>query len=163
MPPSDPGHGSLVGLVVELVAWLAVCVAVWMASLSAWSAHDFVVAVACAAPCTVAAAAARRAVKGRWRPPRRLWRWLALFPLAVATELVVVLVSPLRRWRSGGSVGEFRTIRVVPKRSAGNRALVALLLSSTPGSYVVATDPDEGTALLHSVGAASALERAIAR
>ena len=151
-------------VVPELVAWWVVAVGVWMASLSAYSAHDLVVACACAVPCAAAALGARRAVQGAWRPPAEVLRWLAALPLSMVTDAVRVLGWPLRR-RSHG--GKLRTIDVDAPgddaSAAGRRAAASFLLSSTPGSYVVASDEDRGTLTVHVLGRPSRLERRVAR
>jgi multisubunit Na+/H+ antiporter MnhE subunit len=163
MPPVRLGHARLVTLAVECVAWWALTLGVWLASLSAWSWHDFVVAAGCAVPCAAAAVVARRLMGGSWPLPRQLWRWVALLPAAVVVDAARVLVLPLRRSPSA----EFRTIRLpaasTAKQAAGAEAFATLLLSSTPGSYVVSTDRDERSALLHVIGPPTRLERAVSR
>jgi len=163
MLPVRLGHARLVTLAVECVAWWALTLGVWLASLSAWSWHEFVVAAGCAAPCAAAVVVARRAGRGAWPLPRQLWRWVVLLPVAMVVDAARVLVLPLRRHPPS----EFRTIRLpaarTTRKAAGSEAFAALLLSSTPGSYVVSTDPDKRTALLHVVGPPSRLERAVSR
>jgi multisubunit Na+/H+ antiporter MnhE subunit len=148
-------------LTLELLAWELVCVAVWMASLSAWSPHELVVAVAASVPAAVAGAGARRAVRGAWRLPSQTLRWAALVPLAVVADAGRVLSLPFRR----GETGEWRTLRLGPAAvgdgpaATGHRAMATTALSLSPGSYVVAVDEEAGTALVHAVSRPSRLEQ----
>jgi multisubunit Na+/H+ antiporter MnhE subunit len=163
MPAGQGGHARLVSTLAEVAVWWVVTVGVWMASLSAWSPHELEVAVPCALLCALAAAGARRAVRGRWHVPGEMLTWLALLPVAIVTDAVKVLSLPLRGGRGAGT--SFRTVTVSGRgdsaEQSGRRAVATIALSSTPGSYVVATDPDHGTALLHVVGPPGALERAV--
>lgn len=152
------------GALLELGCWWVVTVAVWMATLSAWSVHDFVVAAGVAVPCAAAGVAARRAVDGAWRPPRELGRWLLSLPLAIVTDSVKILGLP---WRRGSDTGNLRTVRLAPPGDgaavAGHRALAVAVLSTSPSTYVVDVDDDAGTALLHAVGPPGRVERAVVR
>jgi multisubunit Na+/H+ antiporter MnhE subunit len=144
-----------VSIAVEGSIWWCVAVGVWIASLSAWSTQDFVVAAGCALPCAAAAVAARRAVRGAWRPRLRALRWVAVLPWSMATGAVAVLTLP---FRSGRGVG-FREVVL-----DDDHALAIAVLSSTPGTYVTSFDPESGTALVHAAGTrASAVERACTR
>jgi multisubunit Na+/H+ antiporter MnhE subunit len=48
-------------------------------------------------------------------------------------------------------------------KALGRRAMAAVLMSATPGAYVVDIDPDAGTALVHAVGPASPIEGSVTR
>jgi multisubunit Na+/H+ antiporter MnhE subunit len=150
------------GVLVEVGCWWIVCVGVWMAMLSAWSPHDLVVAVGAALPCALAAAGARRAVEGVWRPPIAAWRWLLVLPLTIVTDSVKILSLP---WRRSADAGVLRTVRLGPTgddaRSLGHRALAVAVLSTSPSTFVVGVDDDAGTALLHAVGSPGRVERAV--
>ena len=149
---------------VELVAWWAVAVGIWMASLSAYSGHDLLVACACAFPCATAAVVGRRVVRGAWRPPGELLRWLPALLVSMVTDAARVLAWPLRRSAGGGTL---RTVDVAgvgdDAAGAGRRAFVTFLLCSTPGTYVLAADEERGTLTVHTLGEASLLERRVAR
>jgi len=155
-----PGHAPHV-IIVELLGWWVVAVGVWMASLSAWSGQELLVAAGCAVPCAVSAVGARRAVDGAWRAPAAASRWLLVLPAAVVVDAVRVLSWPLRS-RDGGT---FRTVDVAAPggtaSATGRRAAASLALSSTPGSYVVAADEKAGTLVLHGLGGSSLIERAV--
>ena len=153
-------------LAVELLSWWCVTVGVWMVSLSAYSSHDLVVAVACGLPCAVVAALARRAVRLDARPPAAMVRWSGVLPWSIAVDTARVLVLP---WRPEvrAEAGRFRRVRLGPPGvtavAVGHRAAAAVLMSSTPGAYVIDVDPDTGTALVHSVGSPSVIERRVTR
>jgi multisubunit Na+/H+ antiporter MnhE subunit len=148
---------------VEFVAWWCVAVGVWIASLSAWSTHDFVVAAGCALPCAAAALAARRAVDAAWHPPLATLRWLALLPVGVVRDTAFVLSLPLRR----RVPTELRAVDVgAPGDSpaaAGRRAVAVTVLNATPGTVVYGSDPERGTVLVHAVRGPSRTERTAAR
>jgi len=165
MPRPRRGHAPLVAITAELAAWWLVTVGVWMASLSAFSWHDLVVAAGCAVPCALCARGGRRAVQGRWRLPGDTWRWLALLPVAIVTDAVRVFALPFRR-QARDDAGFTSIDLAAPGDSAaaaGRRAAASLLLSTPPGSYVVSVDPDDGSALVHTLGGETALQRAITR
>lgn len=150
----------------ELLVWCGVATGIWFVSLSAYSGQDLVVALLCGAVCAVVAVLARRAARLAARPPAAMLRWMLLLPWSIVLDTGRVLALP---WRPGAraSAGEFRRVRIGPSGNGpgamGRRATAAVLMSSTPGAYVVDIDPEEGTALVHSVGPASPIEDAVAR
>jgi multisubunit Na+/H+ antiporter MnhE subunit len=150
----------------ELLVWWCVSVGVWMVSLSAYSGQDLVVAVACGLPCAGMAVLTRRAVRADARPPAAALRWLAVLPWSVVVDAVRVLALPWRP-RARSSAGSFRRLPMQATgsspRAVGRRAAASLLVSSTPGAYVVDVDPGSGTALVHAVGPASPIERQVTR
>jgi multisubunit Na+/H+ antiporter MnhE subunit len=155
-----------VSLAVELLVWCCLTTGIWMASLSAFSGQDLVVALGCGCLCAVAAVLARRAARLDARPPVAMLRWLAALPWSIASDTARVLVLPWRP-RARASAGEFRRMRIGPPgeapRAVGRRAMAAVFLSATPGAYVVDVDPDSGTALVHAVGATAPIEESVTR
>lgn len=153
------------GLVWELLVWWGVTTGVWIVSLSAYSSQDLVAALACGVPCAVMAVLARRTLRLAARPPAEAWRWLAALPWSIAVDTVRVLALP---WRRGArsSAGQFRNMPLGPSGTSagavGRRAAAALIMSATPGAFVVDVDPDTGTALVHALGPASPIERQVA-
>lgn len=149
---------------LELALWWAVCVGIWLASLSAYSSQELVVACGSALPCAAVAVAARRAVQGAWRPPADVARALLLLPAFVVADSARVVLAT---WRRGRRRSEFRTVRFRvdrgAARAAGRRAVSPVLLSATPATYVVDVDPRSGEALVHAVGRASRYERELTR
>jgi len=150
-------------IILELLGWYVVAVGVWMASLSAWSGQELLVAAGCAVPCALAAVGARLAIGGAWRLPAESMRWLLLLPVAIVVDAVRVLSWPLRS-SSGGS---FRTVDIGTRGgtplAAGRRAAASFALSSTPGSYVLAADEKAGTVTVHGLGGSSMIERAVSK
>jgi multisubunit Na+/H+ antiporter MnhE subunit len=151
---------------VELAAWWAACVGIWLVSLSAYSSQDLVVACLASLPCAAVAVAARRLVGGAWRPPgRETLLALAMLPCSIVVDAVRVLSMP---WRPGGrSAGELRWVylgrdRERPAHDAGRQAVLSLLMSVTPGSYVVHVDR-RGRALVHAIGAPAPVERVVTK
>jgi len=162
MPTGARGHAPLV-IVVELIGWYVVAVGIWMASLSAYSGQELVVAAGCAVPCALAAVGARRAVGGAWQLPAEALRWFLILPAAIVVDAVRVLSWPLR---TGGG-GSFRTVDIGARgdtpAASGRRVAAALAVSSTPGAYVVAADEKAGTVTIHGFGGSSMIERAVSK
>jgi multisubunit Na+/H+ antiporter MnhE subunit len=148
-----------------VLAWWVVSVCVWMLSLSAYSGADMMAAVLAGLPCALTAVAARRAVRGHWRPGWELLAALAALPGSVARDSVVVLLLPWTRRRVGAGGLREIDLHAVGESSAANgrRAVGLILLSASPGSYVVEADPDRGTAVIHAVSGGSRLERVLTR
>jgi multisubunit Na+/H+ antiporter MnhE subunit len=134
---------------------------VWLVSLSAYSGQDLVVALGCGLLCAVMAVLARRAVRLDARPPAAMLRWLGALPWSIAVDTGRVLVLPWRP-RARASAGQFRRVPIGPSgetpRAVGRRAMASVLMSATPGAYVVDVDPGTGTALVHAMGASSPIE-----
>jgi multisubunit Na+/H+ antiporter MnhE subunit len=155
-----------VRVAAEVLVWWCVSVGVWMVSLSAYSTQDLVAAVAGGLACAVMAVLTRRAVRADARPPAAMLRWLAVLPWSIVLDAVRVLLLPWRP-RARTAAGTFRRLPLqAPGNSpgaVGRRATASLLLSSTPGAYVVDVDPGSGTALVHAVGPASPIERQVTR
>src|SRR3954452_3244747 len=107
MPAAMPGHAPHV-IIVELLGWWVVAVGVWMASLSAWSGQELLVAAGCAVPCAVAAVGARRAIDGAWRAAAAVVGWVLILPAAIVVDAARVLSWPVR----SRSEGPFRTIDI---------------------------------------------------
>src|SRR3954470_6995228 len=162
MSAAPGGHAPHV-IFLELIAWYVVAVGIWMASLSAWSGQEFVVAAGCAVPCAVAAVGARRAIDGAWRAPAAVLRWVLILPAAIVVDAARVLSWPVR----SRSEGTFRTIDIGARggtsAATGRRAAASFALSGTPGSYVVAADEQAGTLTLHGLGGSSLIERAVSK
>jgi multisubunit Na+/H+ antiporter MnhE subunit len=153
-----------VGLVLELLVWWVATTGVWIVSLSAYASQDLIAALACGLPCAILAVLARRAVRLAARPPGELLRWLAALPWSIAVDTARVLALPWRP-KARSTAGEFRRMPIGPPGTSaaavGRRSAAALLMSSTPGAYVVDVDPDTGTALVHAVGPQSLIERQV--
>ncbi len=144
---------------MEIVAWWAFLVVVWIATLNVFSVQEVVVAAVLAVPCAFAARAGRRASAVRWRVDPRWARWLLALPAAVAHDLVTVLTRPERD-------DTFQTMKL-PEEHDGERrtareAVTTVVFSATPGSVVVEARDDE--LLVHAVPAGTTrLERELRR
>lgn len=137
----------------EVVAWWAATLGVWLLTLSSVTAADLEVAIPCAFACGGAAVVVRRTLGGEWSRPVGTGAWLLRLLPAIASDTALVLALP---WRRGSAerVGELKRIPVAPgatSRARTTRAVASLLLSATPGSFVVHTDDDTGELLVHSL------------
>ncbi|GDY29642.1 Na+/H+ antiporter subunit E [Gandjariella thermophila] len=159
---------------VEVAVWWLVLVLFWLATLSATSRAEFLVALIAGLPCAVAATAARAAGGWRWRVRPAWSRWLVpLIPAAIA-DTARVLARAAREPRAGRrephrvTERELRRIPLVAgedeARSAGWRAVAAALMSATPGTVVLDSPPEEPVLLVHDLdGRPSRLEGVVAR
>ncbi len=139
-------------VVAEVVAWWAIAFSVWMISLSAAPLQEYLLAVACALPCAVAAFGARRAFEASWTlRPGWLKPMLAL-PAIILSDAAQVLLAVVRPGQPGGRFTTVRTGAVddVPE-ARSRRAVATVLMSVTPGSYVLDADPDNGDLMVHAL------------
>jgi multisubunit Na+/H+ antiporter MnhE subunit len=154
---------------LELGCWWGALMGGWLVTLSSVSLSEFGVAAGAALASAVAAVAARKDIGRRWALPIRWARWFVPLPRAVATDTIRVLFIPPRRMVRGRKWdGEFREQPMPAGESAATaltrRAVATLLISSTPGTFVVDAEPDEETTLVHSlVGGTTAMERMVSQ
>lgn len=138
--------------VAEALLWWALCLGVWVVSLSAVSTAELIVAAAVSLPCGALAVAGRVSAHHAWG--LRL-RWLVpvlSMPAAIVGDTFSVLRSVVRR-----DPGHFARVEVGEGRGRGSRpegrrVASTFWISVAPGSYVVDIDPDTGEALLHVLG-----------
>ena len=146
----QPRHAVAWG--AEIAAWAVLLWGAWLLSLSAVGMPDLVVGGACALLCGVCAAAARRAIRQRWRPTWRDVAPAAWLPVAVLADTAAVLTSPLR---PGARQGELLTVHVGAAghgpRQTARRALVAMIVSATPATVVLDADDTKGTVVVHAM------------
>ncbi len=137
---------------MEIAAWWAFLVLVWLATLNTYSVAEVITAVVLAVPCAIAARAGRTAAGLRLRVRPGWSRWLLALPAAVAHDTVAVLWLALRR-HSREPDDTFRTVPLPAEPDAPHRvaraAVSTAILSATPGSVVVDADDDE--LLVHAV------------
>jgi multisubunit Na+/H+ antiporter MnhE subunit len=150
----------------EVLVWWAVGIGVWLLTLSSFAWPEFWLAVATTLPCAVMAVVARRAAEAQWAWPWEALRWLALIPVAILTDAAGVLWRPWSQRRP--DEGHFSVVRLAAvghsPRVATRRALSAIAVSVTPGSYVVDVDPDSGEMTIHSLSSARPrMEEVVAR
>lgn len=137
---------------IETGAWWLVTTALWLVTAAPPSGPEIVIAVLAGLPCGLAAAAARRAAGTAWRPRAAWLRWLPPLAVAVPADTARALYAVVRRRRLPG----IRRLGLPPEPedavAAARRALVTVVLSSSPGSYAVHVAPDDGggdRAVLH--------------
>lgn len=139
----------------ELLCWWAMTVGVWLLTLSSVTLPDLLVAAACGLPCAVAARAGRKAVGGVWRPRPGWIRWWAVLPLSVLADTARVFAVAARRGQESHPPGRVTTVHL-PRDAqepvaAARRALATLAVSSTPGTFVIADDPQALRLVVHSL------------
>jgi multisubunit Na+/H+ antiporter MnhE subunit len=155
------GWGRAAG---EILLWWLITYAVWLATLSSFTASELVVAAACTLPCALVAPLARRANGGNWRFRSGWLRWLVI----VARD---VPVQTVEAWRYAVIPGRRRAVlTVVPlptedeRAAAGRRAVSTLCFAITPGTVVCDSDARLDRVLLHRLGQAQGrLEGAVQR
>lgn len=138
----------------ELLWWWGACVGIWLLTLSSVTVPELTVATACGLPCALAARAARRAVGGAWLPRPGWVAWLVLLPGAVVADtgrLAAVLPRAARRRLDPGRLRDIPLPGSEPDPvAAAHRALASLVVSASPGTVVVDSDPEEGRLMVHS-------------
>jgi multisubunit Na+/H+ antiporter MnhE subunit len=148
---------------VEVVAWWAVLTCTWMVTTTSLSRLELLVGATAALPCAVCAVLARHASGVRWSLDPRWVGWLAMLPVTMVEDLprVARLLLP------GPHPSELRELPMPAEepraRSVTRRALAALLVSATPGSYLVDSPQRRSVLLVHAIGPPSRLERAVTR
>lgn len=153
-------HG---GVVAEAAAWWLIGVVFWQATVTVAAWEEVIAAAVFALPCAVAACAARRAIDGRWRPPAQLPRWMACTVLAMVRDGAGALALVARGRRPAGRFAELPLAATgsIAQRD-GREAAATILLSATPGSLVVYSDPEHSRIRLHTLPMPeSALQRAV--
>lgn len=140
---------------IEVSAWGAVCVGVWLLTLSSVTVPDLCLAVPASLLCGVLALTGRRLVGGRWCPLRGWWTWLLTLPVAVIADTFGVWRAAARAVLRPGERGHEHVVHLPASDAddvaATRRALVTLALSASPGSYVVDFDPDRRELLVHTL------------
>lgn len=133
---------------LEYTAWTAAGTLFWLATASTVTGVETVVAAAVSLAGAVLARLARRALPFRARPGRQWLRWAATVPVAAAADMV-----RLPGWFRRGQPEQLRedAMPACGPRETGWRAGGIVALSATPGSIVVASDPESGAALIHTI------------
>ena len=139
---------------MEVAAWWAILVGVWLVTLNTYSVAELITAAVLAVPCAVAARAGRRAAELRWGVTLGWSRWLVALPSAIAHDLIVALSLGIRR-RTREADDEFRTLRLPHEDNdaarTGRAALTTAVLSATPGTVVVDADEAHDELLVHAL------------
>jgi len=135
----------------RLVGWWLVLWGVWLLYVGQHHAQEVVAGAVAAALSTALAVGVARLAGSRYRlDPQPLERAWAL-PWSVVRDFAVVTLALAR----GRPVGTWDTIEVPVRgddpRSAGRRALLAILASIAPNTYVVDFDRERGLAQVHNL------------
>lgn len=150
----------------ETVAWWAVLVLVWLATLTSFSFAELAVAAVLAVPCAWVARRARLASGIRWSLRARWARWLPHVPWALVHDTVRMLILAARRDDSDDD--RFTTVALdepgSADRRAGWEAAATTVLAATPGSVVVDAGEEHDHLMIHQppVGD-TGLRRAVTR
>ncbi|HEX3592015.1 MAG TPA: Na+/H+ antiporter subunit E [Pseudonocardiaceae bacterium] len=150
----------------ETVAWWAVLVLVWLATLNSFSFAELAVAAVLAVPCAWVARRARLAAGIRWSLRVRWARWLVYVPWTLGHDTVRMLILAARR--DNPDDDRFTTVTLDEPASADRRAgweaAAATVLAATPGSVVVDAGAEHDNLVTHQppVGD-TGLRRAVTR
>jgi hypothetical protein len=127
--------------------WWVLSVGLWLLTVAPVSLPEIPTAAVAALPCAALAVAARRAAGSTWRPRAEWLRWLPVLPVSVLADTARVLTGR----REPGGVRRIG-LSDEPDAATGRtrRAVVTLLLSLTPGSYV--QDAWDDRVVLHTRG-----------
>jgi hypothetical protein len=148
---------SSLGALGEIVVWWLLTGAVWLATVSSITSAELAVAAACTLPCAVAARAARRANRGRWRFRVGWLRWAPMVlrevPLQACQAWAYALraLPAIRVRRRRGVISAVALPTEPAATAAARRAAAVLAFATTPGTVVLDSDPDDATVLMHRV------------
>jgi hypothetical protein len=134
-----------------------------VASLSAWSWFDAAIGIGCGLACALLGVAARRAL-GPFglRPPRGWAQALLRLPgviVADTARVFALVINPSTSRRAG--VRRTAVGRGDARADEGWQGWVGLLISVSPGAYVIDVAEDGHAALLHALGPATGAEQAL--
>ena len=140
---------------IEVTAWAALCVGIWLLTLSSVTLPDLCLAVAAGLLCGLLANAGRRLAGGRWHPRPRWAIWLLGLPVTVIVDTVGVWRTAARATFNPGQSGYEHLIKLPAGEpddvAATRRGIATLALSASPGSYVIDFDPDRRELLIHTL------------
>lgn len=152
----------------EVAWWCAASCGVWLITLSSVSGAELLVALSCGLVCGLAARGTRRTLGGSWRPSTRWTLWLLPLVVAVLADSGRLVQVTLRSLRAGGEVGHLKAVRL-PETDPdlvfnGREAVGTVVMSATPASIVVNSDPRRRVLTVHSlVSGKPAMEEVIQR
>jgi multisubunit Na+/H+ antiporter MnhE subunit len=140
---------------IEVTAWAAACVGIWLLTLSSVTVPDLCLAVPAGMLCGVLAAAGRRLAGGRWQPQLRWAVWLLTLPVAVIADTIGVWRAAARAAFDPGQRARERLLQLPGGEpddvAATRRGIATLAFSASPGSYVLDFDPDRRELLIHTL------------
>lgn len=135
----------------EIACWSAVCLGVWVLTLSSVPTPELIIGVPAAVVCGAGAVGARSLVGGRWTVRPRWGIWLLQLVASAPVETAQILWAAVRRSRG-------RTVAVeLPEDeskvvASSRRAIATVLLSASPGSYVAHSDFERRRIEVHRLG-----------
>jgi multisubunit Na+/H+ antiporter MnhE subunit len=135
----------------EIGCWSAVCLGVWVLTLSSVPTPELIIGVPAAIACGAAAVGARSLVGGRWAVRPRWGIWLLQLVVSAPVETGQILVAAARRTPG-------RTVAVELPRNeskvvaSSRRAIATVLLSASPGSYLAHSDFEGRRIEVHRLG-----------
>jgi multisubunit Na+/H+ antiporter MnhE subunit len=160
------GRGTRFPL-VEAAVWWVLLFGGYLALVSPLSGGEFVLGALLSVVAGCAGVLARRASDSSFAVS---WRWLGpivRLPVAVLADTLLLARLLGQRWRSmGAPAGNIRTLPLTQQpdevRTESWQAVAGLLLSLSPGSFVLDSSGQPPRLLVHVVrGQPSALERSV--
>lgn len=140
---------------LEILWWWAASVAIWTLTLSSVPNPELVAAACCGLPCALAARAGRKATGARWRPRPRWAVWLLPLLAAIPADAGRLAALTTRRLVTREDAGSLRQIQLPkgepPDVADARHAAATLIVSVTPGTFIVYSDPGEGMLVVHTL------------
>jgi multisubunit Na+/H+ antiporter MnhE subunit len=145
-------HARRLRVAVELVAWWAILVVIYLASLTTASAPEYVAAVSSGLVSAVLAVAARRVAAARWGFPGRVLRMGAAMPIALLADwlrVFALLAHPRTLRHASGRLTEVMLPKEPAPTREGRLSAGSWMISATPGTLVIDDEPDEPALTIH--------------
>lgn len=150
-----PSWARVASAAAEIAWWWGAAVAIWTLTLSSVPPQELIAAASCGLPCALAARTGRKAVGGCWRPRPRWTAWLLPLLISVPADAVRLLGVTVRQLVTRSDPGELREIKMpageAPDVAAARHAMAVLTVSVTPGTFVVDSNPEEDTIVVHTL------------
>ncbi len=148
--PSPGRARAVLDTALQVFAWWVVLGGLYVVFISTPTDLELIVAASVAVLLTTVAVVVRRLEDrhGGWR--LRWARWLLPLPVALVADTASLAWLVVRKARSP-RVGTFRRIEVPGDPTPARLALSIVLLSVTPGTYVVDESRDGTALLVHSL------------
>lgn len=148
-------------------AWWVVLTALWLLFISSDTWPEGLAGAAAGALAAGAAVIAQRAAGVRLRPRARWWLWALPVPREMVTDTAWIAGLLWRRlFRGADPQGEFQWLALPPVEDAARlearNAMATVVISATPGTFVVGIDPESHWALLHSLTPGCSVQRRVA-
>jgi multisubunit Na+/H+ antiporter MnhE subunit len=135
---------------VAVAVWTAVCLGVWLLTLSSVDSEELVIGSICALLSGMAAVAVKRVLGVTWSLGAVPFGRLSKLPVSIVADTAQILLRP---FRPNPKPARLRSLDVPTGDDAASityRVTAILALSGTPGSMAIDFAPGEGL-LLHSL------------